>query len=61
VHCSERGTKFARAAQTPALSARTSSKPPNLDEIAVDNDYSVLTIERKLQNKSKKKHNRNSH
>jgi hypothetical protein len=48
VHCSQGGTKSARQGmQKPTLSARTSSEPPNLDEIAVDNDFTVVTTKRK--------------
>jgi hypothetical protein len=30
--------------QKPASSARAASEPPNLDEIAEDNDFTVITI-----------------
>jgi hypothetical protein len=53
VHCSQVGTKTARqGSQKPALSARASSEPPNLDEIAEDNDFTVIIIKKK-QNKTK--------
>jgi hypothetical protein len=40
--------------QKPKLSARASSEPPNLDEIAVDNDFAVITTKKK-QRKTKMK------
>jgi hypothetical protein len=40
--------------QKPALSARASSEPPNLDEIAEDNDFTVITT-KKGQSKTKVK------
>jgi hypothetical protein len=41
-----------QGAQKPALSARASSEPPNLDEIAEDNHFTVITS-RKKQRKMK--------
>jgi hypothetical protein len=38
--------------QKPALSARAASEPPNLDEIAEDNECTVITAI-KSQNKTK--------
>ena len=53
VHCSQGGTKAVRqGAQKPALSARASSEPPNPDEIAEDNDFTVITP-KKRKNKAK--------
>jgi hypothetical protein len=44
VHCSQSGTKVARQVmQKPTLSAKASSEPPNLDEIAEDNGFTVIT------------------
>jgi hypothetical protein len=48
VHCSRDGTEIARqGAHKPALSARASYEPPNLDEIAEDNDFTVITTKQK--------------
>jgi hypothetical protein len=48
VHCSQSGTEVeGRVAQKPVLSARTSSGPQNLNEIAEDNDFTVITTKKK--------------
>jgi hypothetical protein len=48
VHCYQDGTNVARqGAQKPALSTRASSEPPNLDEIAGDNGFDVITTKTK--------------
>jgi hypothetical protein len=39
--------KLRQGAQKPALSARDSSDPPNLDEMAEDNDFTVITTKKK--------------
>jgi hypothetical protein len=55
VHCSQGGTKAVRQGmQKPALSARAASEPLNLDEIAEDNDFTVITA-KKRQGKAKVK------
>jgi hypothetical protein len=47
VHCSQGGTRAVRqGARKPALSARASSEPPNLNEISEDTDFTVVTTER---------------
>jgi hypothetical protein len=64
VHCSQGGTKAAsQGMQKPASSARASSEPPNLYEIAVDNGFTTLLLlpPKKKQNKNKTNHNRNLH
>jgi hypothetical protein len=53
VHCSQDGTTAVRQGmQKPALSARAASEPPNPDEIAEDNDFTVITT-KKGQSKTK--------
>jgi hypothetical protein len=53
VHCSQGGTKaVGQGMQKPTLSARSSSEPPNLDEIAEDNDFTVMNT-KKRQSKTK--------
>jgi hypothetical protein len=47
VHFSHDGTKAVRPdMQKPALSARAASEPPNPDEIAVDNGFTVITTKK---------------
>jgi hypothetical protein len=47
VHCSQGGTKAVRqGAKKTELSARAYSEPSNLDEIAKDNDFIVITTKR---------------
>jgi hypothetical protein len=53
VHFSHGGTKAVRQGMwKPALSAKAASEPTNLDEIAVDNGFTVITA-KKRQNKTK--------
>jgi hypothetical protein len=65
VHCSPGGTKAVRqGAQKPALPARASSEPPNLYEIAEENNFTtslLLTPKRTKQNKRKTNHIRSSY
>jgi hypothetical protein len=55
VHCSQGRTKAVRqGAQKPVVSARASSKPPNLADIAEINDFTVITTT-KRESKTKVK------
>jgi hypothetical protein len=48
VHFSQGGTKAVRQGmRKPALSARAASGPPNLDEIAVDNGFTVIDAKKR--------------
>jgi hypothetical protein len=48
VRRSQGGTKVAgQDAQKPALSARDSSEPPNIDEILEDSDFTVIDAKKK--------------
>jgi hypothetical protein len=50
VHFSQGGTKPARQGmQKPALSVRAASEPPNPDEIAVDNGFTVITPQKETK------------
>jgi hypothetical protein len=53
VHCSQGGTKASmQGMQKPTLPTGAFSEPPNLDDIAVDNDFTVITTKKK-QSKAK--------
>jgi hypothetical protein len=55
VHCSQGGTTAVRQdMQKPALSARAASEPPNPDENAEDNDFTVI-VAKMRQGKTKVK------
>jgi hypothetical protein len=48
VHCSQGGTKTPRlGAQKPASSLGVPADPPNVDEITVDDDFTVIKTKRK--------------